>query len=248
MFRIRYPIMKKFIFSICLGLLLLVVLELGLRAVYFVKDRTGAQERHDNRIGMNVGTSRQRAVLYGDEPMDRIPPGGYWDEFKASNRSDYHPYYIWRRKPFAGEFINVGPDGIRATQNPDHPAGAEVKSVWCFGGSTTWGTGARDRYTVPAILSRLLNAGGEHYDVVNCGESGYVMLQEVTYLMTRLARGERPDLVVFYDGLNDFYISEPGSVAEKTLARRFRTREREGAATAGVLWREGWSSLAQSLV
>jgi len=69
-----------------------------------------------------------------------------------------------------------------------------------FGGSTMWGSGAPDAHTIPSILQSLL---GENYDVYNFGEKGYVSTQELNYLLLLLAHDRKPDLVIFYDGVND---------------------------------------------
>jgi hypothetical protein len=78
--------------------------------------------------------------------------------------------------------------------------------VFFFGGSTMWGTAQRDDHTIAAEASRRLQtlAGpGARIEVTNFGESGYVMTQEMIELMLALRAGNRPDVVVFYDGIND---------------------------------------------
>jgi lysophospholipase L1-like esterase len=74
-----------------------------------------------------------------------------------------------------------------------------------FGGSTMWGTGARDAYTIPSILARELARKGVAAHVVNFGESGWVNTQELIALALELRQGRRPNLVIFYDGINDTY-------------------------------------------
>jgi lysophospholipase L1-like esterase len=69
-----------------------------------------------------------------------------------------------------------------------------------------WGTGARDQGTIPSHLARLIAADADiqqPVEITNLGESGYVSTQEVILLMRRLQAGERPAVVLFYDGFND---------------------------------------------
>ena len=73
-----------------------------------------------------------------------------------------------------------------------------------FGGSAVWGVGAPDDETIPSHLAALLNGElGVDANVRNLGRRGYVFTQEVIYLMRELQAGRRPDIVVFYNGVND---------------------------------------------
>ena len=72
-----------------------------------------------------------------------------------------------------------------------------------FGGSTMWGTGGRDEGTIPAALARELRGHGIVPEITNFGETGYVNTQEVLLLALQLQKGRVPDLVIFYDGIND---------------------------------------------
>jgi lysophospholipase L1-like esterase len=83
------------------------------------------------------------------------------------------------------------------------PAEVDRPTVFMFGGSTMWGTGSRDAYTIPSQVAAALSNHGVHANVVNFGEIGYVSTQEVLALMLELRVGNVPDVVVFYDGIND---------------------------------------------
>jgi hypothetical protein len=69
-----------------------------------------------------------------------------------------------------------------------------------------WGSGSRDLHTIPSEFARLAEQDGMAVQVTNYGERAWVSWQEVIFLMEELARGERPDVVVFYDGWNDTYV------------------------------------------
>jgi lysophospholipase L1-like esterase len=76
-----------------------------------------------------------------------------------------------------------------------------------------WGTGARDTFTIPALIATELKKKGVNVDVVNFGESGYVSTQEVIALLLQLQKGNIPDIVVFYDGGNDMYSAYQQGIA-----------------------------------
>ena len=124
----------------------------------------------------------------------------YFSEFMESGHVRWEPYVYWRRPPYTGKYINVDADGFRRTWMPEHPT---TMTIFMFGGSTMWGTGARDDFTIPSLVAKQLSTRGISARVVNFGESGYVSTQELIALERALQQGARPDAVVFYDGVND---------------------------------------------
>jgi lysophospholipase L1-like esterase len=125
----------------------------------------------------------------------------YWREYSESRNLRWDHYGLWRRKQYQGEHITIDERGLRDTWNPPPTKGA--LRIFVFGGSAVWGTGARDGYTLPSQLSRILNAEGIEAQVVNFGEAGYVSSQDLLALERELRRGNVPDLALFYGGAND---------------------------------------------
>ena len=69
-----------------------------------------------------------------------------------------------------------------------------------------WGSYLRDSATIPSIVSRRLTANpsaGTTFEVINFGESGWVFTQELLELELQLRAGNVPNIVVFFDGMND---------------------------------------------
>ena len=122
-------------------------------------------------------------------------------EFHATERIVYEPYTIWDRRYYPGDLINIDFDGFRRTTN--NSEAEDALRVWVFGGSTAWGEGAPDDETIPSHLARLMNVWGVDTTIKNLGERGYVSTQEVVFLYRELQADRRPDVVVFYDGIND---------------------------------------------
>ncbi len=137
-------------------------------------------------------------------PIESAPWGAqFTEEFEHSLHMRWEPFLYWRRRLVTGDYVNVDARGLRRTVIPG-TSDSIVGTVFFLGGSTMWGTGQRDAYTIPSLVSRHLDsAGWRGLDIVNYGESGYVFTQEVIQLMVALRDGARPDVVVFYDGIND---------------------------------------------
>jgi lysophospholipase L1-like esterase len=124
---------------------------------------------------------------------------GYFEE-DAKLRARWKPYTYWTMAPFDGRHIHIDDHGRRQTVLA---AEADGPSVFMFGGSTMWGTGSRDAYTIPSQLADVLHRQCVRANVVNFGQLGYVSTQEVLALVLELREGNVPDVVVFYDGIND---------------------------------------------
>lgn len=118
----------------------------------------------------------------------------------------YVPFRIFGVAEWHGKYINndAHPTGVwRRTANPDTGCAPE-RRVWIFGGSTVYGTGLPDWATLASYLSKEMNRQGQGcVEVTNFGSEGYVSTQELLLLIEQLKRGGRPDVVIFYDGLND---------------------------------------------
>jgi len=139
----------------------------------------------------------------------------YFEEFNSCNIEEWHSYVYWRRKPFTGNYININQNGFRNTVYEKEPA-VEVQpkvKIFMFGGSTMWGTGVRDEYTIPSFLGEELGKKKINAEVFNFGESGYVSSQEILALQLQLQQGNIPDVVVFYDGVNDVFSAFQQGVA-----------------------------------
>ena len=108
----------------------------------------------------------------------------------------YKSFIEWRREAFAGETINVeGPYLQRRTLNVAAP---DARKVYFFGGSTMWGPGVDDANTIPSLFAKASGLRAENF-----ADSGYIAHQGLLQLIQLLQDGHRPDLVVFYDGVND---------------------------------------------
>jgi hypothetical protein len=137
----------------------------------------------------------------------------YFDEFNRAVRVDWKAYVEWWQRPFTGQFVTLDRRGLRPTpgefaQSPD------VVRIFCFGGSTMMGMGARDDATIPAVLAARLGEIGHRVAVTNFGQLGHNSTQEAISLHQLLKQGVRPDIAVFYDGINEMASAEQSGRAD----------------------------------
>jgi hypothetical protein len=127
----------------------------------------------------------------------------YWPEHQLALKKNYHPYVIWRSPAFTGVMLNIDQDGVRKTPGSEcRPS--DAYKVFVFGGSAMWGWGVPDWGTIPAYLQTELQAThDEPVCVVNFGENAYVSTQSLIQLQLLLESGNVPDVIIFYDGVNE---------------------------------------------
>ena len=141
-----------------------------------------------------------RAALPAYSGFD-YDPRELLEEVRKSDRAVYEPYTIWKRRPYRGTYTTIDITGARRTVG-NSPARTPLK----YGCSAVPQSGAsarptRDHTQPPAAL--LNGTLGIESNVRNLGRRGFVSTQEVIYLMRELQAGRRPDVVVFYNGVND---------------------------------------------
>jgi lysophospholipase L1-like esterase len=79
------------------------------------------------------------------------------------------------------------------------------KTIHVFGGSTTLGTGAVDKDTIPSLIQK--NVINSQTRVLNYGFPSYVSNQQNSLLVSSKSDIKKDDIVIYYDGGNDFWNS-----------------------------------------
>jgi hypothetical protein len=105
---------------------------------------------------------------------------------------------------FDSEFLHVA-GGVRRSWEP--PLGRCDRRIraWLFGGSTAFGISQADGRTIASALARQAWADDIPLVIENRSVPGDVSWQEHARLQRALAASDDPpDLVIFYDGFNDF--------------------------------------------
>ena len=128
-------------------------------------------------------------------------------------RNAWRPVNPHRLRDFSSRYLNVV-NGERVTWTP--PASGRPRlTVWLFGGSTTYGLNQRDDHTIASELARVADEHGVELDVHNKGMNGQLHWMEAERFAWDLANEPAPDLVIFYDGVNESW--------EANLMNRFST-------------------------
>jgi lysophospholipase L1-like esterase len=139
--------------------------------------------------------------VQGNDLYKNQPWLNKYNEERKLGEAKYSPYIGYKSKEFSGKYINIGEDSLRSTFNTCNTN--DSKKFFMFGGSTLWGEYARDNYTIPSYFSKKLCSYGMNIVVSNFGSGGYTTSEEMITLIMELRKGNIPDYVIFYDGVND---------------------------------------------
>lgn len=183
-------------------LLLLTTLELSLTSYYERADKRERQSAAKAAANSGVYANPDLAEEYFKELTDA--KARVWASYTQSQQTDY-----------AGKFINVH-EGTRRTWNSEaikDDKRTRLK-IFFFGGSTLWGLGSRDDFTIPSLVAKMLAENGISAEVTNYAVIGDVTTQSLIRLVLELRKRNVPDLVVFYGGsveaFSACYEGEPG--------------------------------------
>lgn len=135
-------------------------------------------------------------------------------EFQLGGET-YVPFLVRDPRPYESRYLNTT-EADRRSYLPPVPDDVEPVRIAFFGGSVMFGVGQRDDHTIPSQVARLAEDEGIPVEVHNYGLPGWVGWQEAQYLERLLAAGEEYDLVVFYDGFNEFLVQYTGYSVDPT--------------------------------
>jgi hypothetical protein len=195
--------------------LAVVVLALGAATTVVVDRATSLRPPPITPFGSR-GTGESAGVVYDDHwvtyrgaPISRhLFPGEPWaaevleiqDPVPPCDAVNVRAAYDESLR-YSSEYVNVTA-GRRRTLTVERPA----FTVWMFGGSTTYGIGQRDDFTIPSALVRHALSEGLRLEVLNFGCPGKVNWAETTEFELLLRSGEMPpDAAVFLDGINEWH-------------------------------------------
>jgi lysophospholipase L1-like esterase len=174
-------------------IILLIILECALGIYFSFKDTYSKSEKTETIVNSD---------LYPD--LDKNSVKVMFSEL-YSQEMQWSSYTHYRFKHFKGKFNTINTDGQRKTVNFNKSSNKKTFKIFCFGGSTLYGSGARDEFTIPSMISKFLHKSfpDQPIEVFNFGCHGYIRAMENIALQKELLNGHVPDLVIFYDGVND---------------------------------------------
>lgn len=147
-------------------------------------------------------------------------------ETAISNRYEYQAWLDFKNADYQGTYMNVS-NGVRKSI-PDqyiNPNATDTLLVYFFGGSTTFGFNVADFETIPSYFIEAYKAkypNAKSIKVVNWGCPNYYSHQELMLFSKLLIEEHKPDIAVFFDGLNDFWFGKMNYSSESFYSFYFR--------------------------
>lgn len=123
----------------------------------------------------------------------------------------YEPFTQFVRKAQKGEFLNIHEEGFRHIQDQCmYPINKNNYNIFLFGGSTAFGYGVGDNETISSRIQYRLrnNYNFTSVCVYNFGRSSYFSIQEGILLQNLIRKNQIPDMSIYIDLLNDYFISD----------------------------------------
>ncbi|WP_034061029.1 SGNH/GDSL hydrolase family protein [Lacinutrix jangbogonensis] len=184
-------------------LILFFVLEIGLGIFYIYYDNHNIELYAEKIIASNV--------------YDNLDDESIKEMFREVRSQDmqWESYLHYRLKPMNGKHNTIDVNGIRKTVNPSIKDSTTALKIFCFGGSTMYSSGARDAHTIPSELSQLIYTSfpNQNIAITNFGCHGYTRATENIQLQKELIKNNIPDIVIFYDGVNEIISAYHGKEA-----------------------------------
>jgi hypothetical protein len=214
----RRSAFKNLLYTLILLLLLFVLVEIILSVFFYHKHgneklatieamKMAKQMVKGRRSSVNV--ENQQAVR-PQAPADMNRKIA--EETHNSNKFEYEPWVEFKNIDYKGRYVNVE-GSIRKSIPAEfiNPASVDTLHIYFFGGSTTFGFNVADNETIPSQFVELYKAKypqGRSIKVYNFGTPTYYSYQELMLFTKLIYEGHRPDVVIFLDGVNDFWFAK----------------------------------------
>lgn len=152
-------------------------------------------------------TGEEKRNLLPNYSEDRAYAKAIFDDYhRVTHR--YKPFAEWQMLPYQGKTLHINKQGLREHNPPSSSTTNPV--IRFFGGSTMWGEGSDDAHTIPALFHQKINGG----TVFNHAQLAYNSRQSLDALISMYSTGEKTDVVIFYDGVNDAAFLCPREIEE----------------------------------
>lgn len=211
---------------VSIGLMMLVFVVLG--GMFII---TSVVVNTSGVIGRLQGRLDYRQLEFIDDG-NAPTPQQFWAE-QGQMSVQWLPYNYWTVAPYNGDYINIDSQGMRFT--PSFTDDDTTQKIYFFGGSTMWGEGARDAYTIAGHVAKLLADVNQPQQVMNYGQTGYVSTQDLNLFQAQLALDNVPDVAIFYQGFNDVF----STYLQDITGIPYREHQRVSDVEAGRTLRNG---------
>jgi hypothetical protein len=159
------------------------------------------------------------------------------DEAMKSNRFVQDSWVEFRNMDFNGSYMHMmGPTRKMQPGEYFNPSSDDTLDIYFFGGSTMFGFNVLDYETIPSQFVQLYKERfpkGKSIRVVNYGTPTYYSYQELILFSNLIYNGHKPDIVVFLDGINDFWFATAAYYRQSYFSYVFRQVFDKGLKTDG---------------
>lgn len=154
---------------------------------------------------------------------------------------EYAPWLQFKHRNASGKYENSVGFLRKTIPDQSFPDTTDAQQVFFFGGSTMYGTGVTDSETIASIFTRLCRQQKIPVKTFNYGVPAFFSYQEYILLVKLLTRGDRPDKVIFMDGLNDVLQAPNSYYQEACFTDRNKQLLARGADSRRNLIKKLWS-------
>jgi hypothetical protein len=159
------------------------------------------------------------------------------DEAMKSNRFVQDSWVEFRNMDFNGTYMHMyGPNRVTQPDAYFNPLSKDTLDIYFFGGSTMFGFNVLDYETIPSQFVQLYKEkypDGKSIRVHNYGTPTYYSYQELILFTNLIYNGHKPDIVVFLDGINDFWFATAAYYRQSYFSYVFRQVFEKGLKTNG---------------
>jgi hypothetical protein len=159
------------------------------------------------------------------------------DEAMKSNRFVQDSWVEFRNMDFNGTYMHMN-GSIRNTQPEEfyNPSSKDTLTIYFFGGSTMFGFNVLDHETIPSQFVQQYKErfpNGKSIRVYNYGTPTYYSYQELILFTNLIYQGHKPDIVIFLDGINDFWFATAAYYRQSYFSYVFRQVFEKGLKSEG---------------
>ncbi|MBL7735340.1 MAG: SGNH/GDSL hydrolase family protein [Chitinophagaceae bacterium] len=173
------------------------------------------------------------------------------EETVKSNQFVYESWVEFRNIDFDGKYLHMSGQ-VRKSSPAAYfsPASDDTLDIYFLGGSTTFGFNVTDEETIPSQFVQLYKEKfprGKSIRVYNYAVPTYYSYQELMLLSDLIYKNHTPDIVVFLDGINDFWFVKSSYYGQSYFSFIFRQLFDRGVSakgdfrfvdTADVMWKD----------
>ncbi|MBC7848743.1 MAG: SGNH/GDSL hydrolase family protein [Chitinophagaceae bacterium] len=223
---------KRLLFIGITLLFLFLLVEAILRLYYY------QQYGNSKMATMEFGNTmkswfRPKLTPYSPENQKKVRPDSsdafndlVTKETALSNQYEYQPWIEFKNIDYKGSHMNIENNVRKSIPDSYYSAGAsDTLLIYFFGGSTTFGFNVADFETIPSYFVEAYKAkypNAKAIKVVNWGCPNYYTYQELMLFTKLLIEDHKPDVAIFFDGLNDFWFGKMNYSSESFYSFYFR--------------------------